>query len=551
MSTTFFGYNTAETPPPPQSGFLYAQASPYNCDPTGTTDATAGLNELFRDCAATGAIAMLGPGTFLVSSPLLVGNATATTRSSPVSIMGVGGMTEFAVNGNSTTAADIDAVRAATTLVAGPGFTGSQLMLVQGPGIFEIKDILFQCARHVANGLVIQSANKSLFERLMVLQQNGGIGFNYAANEAWTGQNGDEWHDSASRQLTSCSTVANSIGMVLGAATLSIPINWSYCTFDTINMLMNFLSPATTVGLQLQYADNCTFTQSALQGTKAGMNIVTPATGAGAHDANTHLQFPSGIDFYQSTVAPILYPLDSPGGMGDPAGNWVPVNGAIGIFPYMQDNAEPPAPYDRRFAIALEDGRLWANARANTPWLVSLDGSSVVGNTTAETAFAPAAPFHVEAGPWSIRGSVFRLRLSGVYNTTSTAGLTLRLRLYLDSISANTLLLDSGAVAVGPARSQQPWLLESEMVTVAENSPGSGTPAGFMNNRFSWLQIENAQRPFNVGVNVRHPAVAYDTTQPHTFVLTAQCSLAETGDSIGLNGGGTLDVTLPGIQPVS
>ncbi|HEV3089532.1 MAG TPA: hypothetical protein VGX96_20180 [Candidatus Elarobacter sp.] len=547
---TSFGYNTAGTPPPPQSGFLYAQSSPYNCDPTGTVDATAGLNALFADCATTGATAMLGPGTFLISSPLLVGNATTTVRSAPVSITGVGGMTEFATKGNSTTAADIDAVRAPTTLLAAAGFSGAEMMLVQGPGVFQIRDVLFQCARHAANGLVVQSANKSLFERLMVLQQNGGVGFNFVANDAWTGANGDEWHDTASRQLTCCSTVDNSVGLVLGAATIAIPINWSYCTFETINLLLNFLSPAATVGLQLQYADNCTFTQSAFQGTAAGLKIVCPGPAPSAPTATTHLQFPSGVDFYQSTFSSIVYPLDSPGGAGDPNGQWVPMNGAIGIFPYMQDNGEPASPYDRRFAIALEDGRLWSNARVNAPYLVSLDSTSIVGNTTTETAFAPAVPYTVQAGPWSVRGSVFRLRLSGIYNCTSTAGLTLRLRLYLDSVSANTLLLDSGALSLGTARSQQPWLVESEMTTVAVNAPGSATSAGFMNNRFSWLQAENGQRPFNVGVNARHPSVAYDTRAAHTFVLTAQWSLAEAGDSIGLDGGGTLDVSLPGNQPV-
>ncbi|MBV8368187.1 MAG: hypothetical protein JO036_04545 [Candidatus Eremiobacteraeota bacterium] len=518
------------------SVLLMATEPPYNCDPTGKLDATAGLNQLFADAAATGKTALLN-GTFLISSPLYVGTATTTTRSKPVRVAGMGGIVEYAIP--PIEQPTLNALRAPTTIIASPSFQGAQMMLVQGPGdAFVLSDFLLQCNSAVQNGLVAQGANKSTFERLMVLAMaEGGTGFTFQSNDAYTGPIGEETLGTRVSQIFAQSYMDNCTGLTYGSDNTNLPINMCYWTFDTVGMPL--VDSTGGVGLRLRFADNTSFTQCYFKGGKDATGVqnaivIQPPTFTKNFPNGVNENFPSGINFFMVTVGGnIAYP---------PIESWThaaTMNGTIGFYPYMQDNAEPLPPWDPRFVVMTQNGYSWSNLRTNAPTAVAI-GTAPVQNTASETPFPITGTLSLPAGCLNTRGTIVRMRASGRYSCAETAGLTIQLRCYLDGVTSGNLLYDSGVVALGTARTNEPWQANVQMLVL-----NTGTSAD-VDVSDGFYIVENTSRSFNAG----KPGGTgdFDLTVAHTLLWTVQWSQAGATASIMLNTV-TVDVAPPGAQP--
>ncbi len=521
-------FNSAYAQAP--SLLLLATDPPYDCDPTGQLDATAGLNQLFADAAATGKTAVLC-GSFLISSPLCVGTATTTTRSKPVRVVGMGGIVEYGLG--SLEPATLNALRAPTTIVASPYFQGDQMMLVQGPGDgFVLADFLLQCNSVARNGLVAQGANKSTFERLMVLSMaEGGTGFTFQSNDDYTGPYGEETLGTRVSQIFAQSYNANCTGLTYGSDNTNQSVNMAYWTFDTVGMPL--INSAGGIGLRLRFADNTSFTQCYFKGD-ANALVITPPTFTTFFPDGVNLNFPSGINFFMVTLGGLIsYP---------PVGSWThaeTMNGTIGFYPYMQDNAEPMPPWDPRFVVMTQNGYPFANLRTNAPRFVAT-GTGSVQNSVSETPLPITGTAALPVGCLNVRGTIVRMRASGRYSCSNTPGLTIRLRCYLDAVGPGNLLYDSGAVALGTARTNEPWQADVQMLVL---NTGSGESLDVSDGLYV---LENTSRSFNAGTSGM--TGNFDLTAAHAFVWTVQWSLVEAANSITPQIL-TLDVAPPGDQP--
>ena len=499
--------------------------------PTFGNDDTAAINAAINAVtAAGGGILYFPKGVYAVSSTLQIGNATSTVRSVPIAVVGDGGGVEPGP-GQSTAAANqalLSGLRAPTTIVALPGFSGSVVMQFNGPGVFQrIADFAVNAQGNATNCILMQSVNKTTVRRVTAINPNGGYGFWITTNPAFPeNPSGDEIHYTLFESLATYSAYENSIGCIIGDGVGSLPVDISLCSF--LNCEFNVLDwgfqNTNTIGCQIQFADNNFFFGLVALGTKYGVYFKPPSS---RHD------FPAGNVFYA------LLGASGHGIDWDPS--WAPGFGGGAIVVSLQTGGGSGVPpWDTRLWVITDGGQQLGPVRATSPYVTGT-AAAQIGNTNAETAFpyASGAPPRVPAGALTTRGTAVRLRLAGRYNSSGTSGLTLRIRVYMDAIGAGNLLYDTGAVAVA-ARTGEPWKIDAEMVTYT-----SGNPGNLINANGSAV-IENGAISLNR--NSSGLTGNFDLTAAHSLVVTAQWSLAEAANTIGLSSF-SLDFQIPSLVP--
>ncbi|MBV9080112.1 MAG: hypothetical protein JO102_03215 [Elusimicrobia bacterium] len=499
----------------------------YGAVGNGTADDTAAINAALADIYNNnGGILYFPKGTYGVSSTITIGNAAGNKRSVPISVVGDGGVVEPGQGADNThlaaQQAQLNALRAPSTIIALSGFSGSTVIQFLGPGEFTlVADFCVNAQGNAATCITTLGMNKSNVQRVETINFNGGAGFFITLNAAYTGTYGDEEHACLYQNLFAFSAYPNSIGCLVGDNVGTAPIDISLQTFvDCDFNTLDWGQPANTVGLQLQYADNNCFISTILKGSKNGL-YMNPAGPNG---------FPKGNVFYMLTTTNVGW-----------APTWNPGLGGGAIFVSYQTGAGSPLmSWDSRIWVLTDDGRQWGAVRTTTPYQ-AITGTGSITNTAVETtfAFATGKSLAMPAGPLNLRGTVVRTRLSGRYSTSGTSGLTLRIRMYLNAIGAANLLYDTGAVVVA-ARTNEPWRLDTQLMVYI-----TGTSGVLVNSEGTGF-LENTALSLNRGL--AGTTATLDLTAAPTIVVTAQWSLAEAADTINIQTA-TLDFALSTAQP--
>lgn len=149
--------------------------------------------------------------------------------------------------------------------------------------------------------------------------------------------------------------------------------------------------------------------------------------------------------------------------------------------------------------------------------LFAQGNGSAIANTAAETVYYTANTAHIPAGTINNVGDTLQVRFSGVYSTTATP--TLQIRIRLDSL-AGTVILDTTAQTMANNASGNGIGVQ---VTCFFTAVGAG---GSMDceNEFGINAVSS------VGVTAP-TTIAFDTTVAHDIVPTAQWGTANASNT--------------------
>ncbi len=157
---------------------------------------------------------------------------------------------------------------------------------------------------------------------------------------------------------------------------------------------------------------------------------------------------------------------------------------------------------------------LFAGAEASV--LKRWAGSSAVANTAAETTFTP----HATIAANDLRlNQVFRVRASGVYGTTGTPNLTLKLKY------GSTVLASTSAVATASGVTNRGWSVDCTVTVVSLGASGSVECQG-------WATLGTAAGTAVQQDMENTAAVTVDTTAAANLQVSAEWGTANASNTI-------------------
>lgn len=243
----------------------------------GTTDDTAALQSLINSIGANGGVIFFPPGTYKISSTLVLGNGTASTISTRNGIRLIGsGQSKISGFG--------------ATNIKWAGGAG-RMFLIEGPiqGV-EIGWMNIECENLATIGIEARSVRGSSFHDLCI-HNHTLHGF---AGVVQTSQTEGSFANSM-RNVQIASLGTSAAGIILHGDPVAL-IDWTESTFDTI--LIFYHGGAGSKGLWLGFSDGNLFNN---------LHVIQANAGAGPtilFDASiAPVDFPSGNTFVKSVMS--------------------------------------------------------------------------------------------------------------------------------------------------------------------------------------------------------------------------------------------------------
>ncbi len=461
--------------------------------------ATAGIKEALNTIPADGGRVWLPAGKSTTYATIVLGAATPTTKSevNSMSLIGQGAGrgvdTAFPADG-------------ATTLLWG-GASGGTMMKVLGPvGDGTISDMMLDGQGVAAIGLDIVHSYSFLYKKLTISGWSS-IGVRAMAVDV-----------NFSGMVTGCNnnlfdTVISSAGTggggsVAGLFGQAVPNVNSIYDFAS-NMIVNsiFRSDAGT-GLELRFADNNSFYQTAIVGA-TGLKLTSPTAG-----------FPGANCFYQCPLSSVT----------TSAGFDLSTTNTNLFFP-LSNSDNPIDPQTLcRFASGIDLTGQWFGVQRDIPlYYATATVSTAIANTAAETAFSKT--YTILKYVLNVLGTQVRVKAAGRISSAGSPTMTFRVKIGGVTIGTFTF-------AVGSGVSGDAFTIDSSFTIAAINSGAMlvGPSIGVMGG-FSGASTVQASR--TVGFQ------GIDCRIDNILSLTAQWGTASVSNTVTLDSF-TLDILYPG-----
>lgn len=464
------------------------------------TSATAGIKEALNTIPSDGGQVRVPSGPLNIYATIVLGAATATTKSEVNSMSLLGGGSGRGVD----TAFPADG---GTTLLWN-GAAGGTMMQVLGPvGDGTIADMMLDGQGIAAIGLDIVHSYSFHFKKLTIVGWSSigvrsvAVDFNFSGMV--TGNNNNLFDTIKSSAGTGG---AGSVACQFGQAVPNVNSIYDFAS----NMMINSVCRSDSgTGIELRFADNNSFYQTAISGA-TGLKLTSPTTG-----------FPGANIFFQSPVGTITAS----------AGFDLTTTNTNLFFPLSNtDVPQDPRTLIRFAAGTTFDGQ-WFGVHRNMPLHYATSTSSAaIANTTAETAFTRS--YTIPAYTMSFVGAAVRVKAAGRVSSTGTPALTFKVK--LGSVPVGTF-----AFVVGSGVTNDAWTIDSEFTVNTAGTGGAllvGPSIGVMGGFSGASTIAASSTVGAQGVN-------FATTEALT--VTATWSAASASNTATLDAL-TLDVLFPG-----
>ena len=384
------------------------------CDPTGVADSTTCIQNAFN-AARNGLLVAIPPGTYNISSTLVIGNGSASGPSTTN-----GQVIEGLLGGGPAT--EVLPVRYPVQF-KWTGASGGTMLTVNGPiwGV-QLSGITFNAAGSAKTCVVFSHPMSSVFENLLCTGYTGTAFAHTAYAEPSSVVVGSS--DNRFDFIQAKAPAAGGSGIVIGGTDIGTTKHLDVARNVYFNNHFDYdQSTPGTYGIALQFVDNVSFIETATSPANSGAQgfglfVNPPTTGTGDRTG-----FPGNIQFYNS---PLIGGTALP---GIPA-NWNPPAG-LGFWPYPTGDGEPlPTPATPGLVYGITDSGVFFGASGGTP-VYNSAGTAQYNN-------------HSVFGSVQLSGGAANVTLSGaaVYSNVNSYSCTATSE---SSVSAVKALLNSGS----------------------------------------------------------------------------------------------------------
>lgn len=239
---------------------------PYQADPTGAADSTTAIQNAINALPAVGGIIQFPPGTYKISSSLLVGNGSGSAASTRQGII-------------------LQGLGAANTAPVFPGFaatTGPKLLWagsganpvinIEGPlQGWGLQNLYIDCASITSSiGVGVQSAQNGETRNLSIINCTKGLqSFTVAPFGSVTNTNSQ--HNKYYNTTVQVPAVANSVGIFLTGTSSA---DTDYNTFEGTDIFLP-ISSIVVSGIDLQATESNAFVNTHMYGGNASSLSIT------------------------------------------------------------------------------------------------------------------------------------------------------------------------------------------------------------------------------------------------------------------------------------